>query len=116
MFKTRARILASLLLCAFQLVADNQTNTVSSSCDDLNRLIKVQYQNRPTIQHILNPAVNITSIQETTLILYSDVNHDAGENITYAVFVLKYITNPTLSFNCRLSINGDEITNITNAA
>jgi subtilisin family serine protease len=50
------------------------------------------------------------------VVTYGDVNGDASINITDAVLVLKYITDPSLGINILVAdVNGDSDINITDA-
>lgn len=118
--KRKLKALVLITALVVMLVTSNALSalagTVAYTYDDLNRLTKVQYQNGSAIFYEYDAAGNITSIQQQGSVTYGDVNGADGINITDAVLVLKYITNPTLSIDLTAAdVNGVDSINITDA-
>lgn len=105
----------SILILAVPIHAAEQNSTqVTYTYDDLNRLIKVSYENGSNINYFYDAAGNITSITQTVGFIYGDVNGDLSVNITDAVLVLKYITDPSIEIDLlSADVNADSSINIT---
>lgn len=108
-----------ITLLSFSLSAQalgEGSNRVTYTYDDLDRLIKVQYLNGSVINYSYDAAGNILSITQTAGFTYGDVNSDSSVNVTDAVLVLKYITNPETIIDTRAAdVNGDNSINITDS-